>query len=113
MWTGGLLPLSFTMKASIVVRRPQRKGFFCVRGPNRVWSCGEGKHYVLDGGAATMTGPGPVAWFAPVLGGLLDGRNLTTAEMERTMEGVLAGECGDAELAGLLVALRMKGETGE
>ena len=52
-------------------------------------------------------------WFADALGSLLERRALSGPLMVRAMEGVLAGECGDAELAALLVALRMKGETGE
>jgi anthranilate phosphoribosyltransferase len=44
---------------------------------------------------------------------LVDGGNLDRAEMAATMHHVMAGECSDAQIGGLLVALRMKGETIE
>jgi anthranilate phosphoribosyltransferase len=50
-------------------------------------------------------------WFPPTLEALLDRRELTPAEMEALMEGLLAGACGPAETAALLIALRLKGET--
>lgn len=42
---------------------------------------------------------------------LLDGRDLSVSEASWAMERVLAGEASDAQLAGFLVALRVKGET--
>jgi anthranilate phosphoribosyltransferase len=44
---------------------------------------------------------------------LLEGRDLSEPAMRRLLEDVIAGHCGDAETAALLVALRMKGETAE
>ncbi len=44
---------------------------------------------------------------------LLERRDLRPDEMAALMEGLLRGECGEAETAALLVALRMKGETAE
>jgi anthranilate phosphoribosyltransferase len=38
-------------------------------------------------------------------------RNLEEGEMRRVMTAVVAGRCADAEVAALLTALRMKGET--
>jgi anthranilate phosphoribosyltransferase len=57
-------------------------------------------------------GPAP-AWFAPTLAALLERKDLGAARMTELMHGLLAGECGEAEVAALLVALRMKGETAE
>jgi anthranilate phosphoribosyltransferase len=48
-----------------------------------------------------------------VLGQLLAGRDLSASQTERLITEVLAGRIGDAPTAGLLVALRAKGETGE
>ncbi len=42
---------------------------------------------------------------------LLDGRNLTRAEARSVMNEVMAGEATPAQIGGLLVALRVKGET--
>lgn len=39
------------------------------------------------------------------------GRDLNSAEMEAAMDAIFAGEATAAQVAGLLVALRMKGET--
>ncbi|MCL6482137.1 MAG: anthranilate phosphoribosyltransferase [Firmicutes bacterium] len=39
------------------------------------------------------------------------GQNLTPATAEAVMEEILSGRASDAQIAGLLVALRMKGET--
>src|SRR5262245_5449349 len=58
-----------------------------------------------------VVGSGGPEWFAPTLEGLVAGRELAPEEMRRLMEGLLAGACGEAETAALLVALRMKGET--
>src|ERR1700678_1985917 len=41
------------------------------------------------------------------------GQSLTRAESRDVMAEVLAGKCTDAQIAALLVALRMKGETVE
>ena len=50
-------------------------------------------------------------WFAETLATLIERRELAPGMMRRVMEGLLAGRCGEAETAALLVALRMKGET--
>lgn len=42
-----------------------------------------------------------------------DGQSLNRAEAREVMSEVLAGDCTDAQIAALLVALRMKGETVE
>ncbi len=42
---------------------------------------------------------------------LLDGHDLTRAEARETMDEIMAGEATPAQIGGLLVALRMKGET--
>lgn len=42
---------------------------------------------------------------------VVDGRDLTAAEMDAAMEAVLTGEASPVQLAALAVALRMKGET--
>jgi len=44
---------------------------------------------------------------------LVDGNNLERSEMAAVMAQVMSGECSDAQIGGLLVALRMKGETIE
>ena len=44
---------------------------------------------------------------------LIAGRSLSRQEAHAAMSRIMAGECGDAEIAGFLVALRMKGETGD
>ena len=41
------------------------------------------------------------------------GQSLTRAEAREVMAEVLAGKCTDAQIAALLMALRMKGETVE
>lgn len=41
----------------------------------------------------------------------IEGKNLTALEAERTMEIIMSGESADAQIAGLLVALRTKGES--
>ena len=46
-----------------------------------------------------------------ILGTLVDGENLSIFEATWAMKRVMAGEATSAQLAGLLVALRVKGET--
>ncbi|QTX04793.1 anthranilate phosphoribosyltransferase [Agromyces archimandritae] len=46
-----------------------------------------------------------------LISALMDGEDLSVADAAWAMERVMTGEAGDAELAGFLVALRMKGET--
>lgn len=48
---------------------------------------------------------------ADALRKIVAGEDLTRAEAERVMEEILAGRASDARIAGLLTALRMKGET--
>lgn len=50
-------------------------------------------------------------WFAETLAALIERRDLSEEQMRRLMEAAMTGECGEAETAALLVALRMKGET--
>ncbi|MGB1139336.1 MAG: anthranilate phosphoribosyltransferase [Halioglobus sp.] len=47
------------------------------------------------------------------LAAVVDGRSLSREEMADTMRLVMSGEATDAQIGGLLVALRMKGETTE
>ncbi len=42
---------------------------------------------------------------------LLEGRDLTEEQAYRTMSAIMSGEATDAQIAGFLVALRIKGET--
>lgn len=51
------------------------------------------------------------AWFGATLAALLDRRDLAEDAMRRLVEHFVSGECGEAEMAAVLVALRMKGET--
>ena len=46
-----------------------------------------------------------------ILGSLVEGNDLSISEAEWAMQSVMAGESTTAQLGGLLVALRMKGET--
>ena len=46
-----------------------------------------------------------------ILGSLVEGNDLSISEAEWAMGSVMAGEATTAQLGGLLVALRMKGET--
>ena len=46
-----------------------------------------------------------------ILGSLIDGTDLSISEAEWAMQSVMAGEATSAQLAGMLVALRVKGET--
>ncbi len=50
-------------------------------------------------------------WFTETLAALLAHRDLSREQMGRLMRDLIAGNCGEAETAALLVALRMKGET--
>ena len=45
------------------------------------------------------------------IGQLIARKNLSRDEMQSVMQLIMTGECSDAQIAGLLVALRMKGET--
>ncbi|WP_326770522.1 anthranilate phosphoribosyltransferase (plasmid) [Streptomyces sp. NBC_01591] len=47
----------------------------------------------------------------PLLGQVLDGRDLTAADTTWVMDQVMRGRATDAQIAGFLVALRAKGET--
>lgn len=51
-------------------------------------------------------------WSA-LLGALVEGRDLSRDEAAAAMEDVLSGQATDAQLAGLLIGLRAKGETVE
>ncbi len=42
---------------------------------------------------------------------LLERRDLSRDEMQSVMREIMTGECSDAQIGGLLIALRMKGET--
>ena len=44
---------------------------------------------------------------------ITQGQHLSEAEMEAVMRLIMTGECTDAQIGGLLIALRMKGETVE
>jgi anthranilate phosphoribosyltransferase len=48
-----------------------------------------------------------------LLGALLDGESLTSAETAWAMKQIMAGEATDAQIAGFAIALRAKGETVE
>lgn len=51
--------------------------------------------------------------FTETLAQLMRGRDLSEAQVRQVVGDMVAGRCGDAETAALLVALRMKGETAE
>ena len=57
--------------------------------------------------------PVPPTWFAAALADCVEGRDLDAERMHELMRGVLVGTCAEAEVAALLIALRMKGETAE
>ena len=42
---------------------------------------------------------------------VLEHQNLSRGEMQSVMRQIMTGECSDAQIGGLLIALRMKGET--
>ena len=42
---------------------------------------------------------------------VVEGQDLAPEEMVNAMQQIMSGECGDAQIGGLLVALRIKGET--
>lgn len=42
---------------------------------------------------------------------VIEGQSLNRNEMQSVMQQVMTGECTDAQIGGLLIALRMKGET--
>ena len=42
---------------------------------------------------------------------ILDGQHLDESQMQQVMHLIMTGECTDAQIGGLLIALRMKGET--
>ena len=50
-------------------------------------------------------------WFREAIARVVDGNDLSEAEMAACVEEILSGEASPAQMAGLLVALRMKGET--
>jgi anthranilate phosphoribosyltransferase len=52
-------------------------------------------------------------WFPEVFADLLERRDLAEAQMRGLMGELVSGACGEAEIAAVLVALRMKGETAE
>jgi len=47
------------------------------------------------------------------LASVVEGSNLTEAEMKQVMNQIMTGKATDAQIGGLLIALRMKGETVE
>lgn len=51
------------------------------------------------------------SWFVETLASLLDWQDLDEPRMVRMIESFVGGNCGEVEMAALLVALRMKGET--
>jgi anthranilate phosphoribosyltransferase len=58
-----------------------------------------------------MAGMAAPPWFAPTLAALIERRDLGAVQMCELMHGLLNGGCGEVEVAALLVALCMKGET--
>ena len=54
-----------------------------------------------------------LSWFAPALNALLEQRELTPDQVRSMMHSFMRGECTEAQIAGLLIALRIKGESAE
>ena len=50
-------------------------------------------------------------WFSGMLADLLARRELSAVQMSQMMATLMTGQCGEAEAAAFLVALRMKGES--
>lgn len=46
-----------------------------------------------------------------IIAKVVEGQDLAPDEMVNAMQQIMSGECGDAQIGGLLVALRIKGET--
>ncbi len=57
--------------------------------------------------------PAHPPWFAETLSALLERRDLSAAQARAFLSAAVSGACGEAELAAVLTALRMKGETAE
>jgi anthranilate phosphoribosyltransferase len=55
----------------------------------------------------------PPTWFADVMTALIDRRDLPGETLRVLMQDVVAGRCGEAETAAVLIGLRMKGETAD
>lgn len=64
-------------------------------------------------GPSSSVNPAQPAWFVETLTTLLERRSLSQDAMRQLLDDVMAGRCGEAETAALLIALRMKGETAE
>jgi anthranilate phosphoribosyltransferase len=61
--------------------------------------------------AAKTVNPSPSTWLVETLTTLVQRRELSEGQMRALMGEVISGRCGEAETAGLLIALRMKGES--
>jgi len=57
--------------------------------------------------------PPSSSWFATTLAALIERRDLEPEHVREVLSHVLSGGRGEAEIAALLVALRMKGETAD
>lgn len=55
----------------------------------------------------------PPPWFTPLLNRLMQRRELTPEQMTQLVEGLLGDELDDTDRVAALVALRLKGETGD
>jgi len=55
----------------------------------------------------------PPPWFTPLLSRLMQRQHLTPGQMTQLLEGLLGDELDDTDRAAALVALRLKGETGD
>jgi anthranilate phosphoribosyltransferase len=60
-----------------------------------------------------MSAAAPPPWYSRILTGLIEGQDLTPVQMCALMHSMLNGDLGELETACLLVALSMKGESGE